>query len=114
MLSGITRRIEEMVSLKRKLDERGYDIYRHAYFGGSGPDGERYHPREVERLVEIMKNLHEKGILIKNLDEGLIDFPSLRSNGEEVYLCWKLGENEINYWHSLSEGFGGRRPIREY
>jgi|ERR1041385_867204 hypothetical protein len=113
MLSGIAHLVEEIVKLKLKLDERGFDIYRHQYFGGSGPNGERVFPPELERLVEIAKNLDKKGILIKGLEEGLIDFPHIRSNGEEVYLCWKVGENNIEYWHRIPDGFGGRRPVED-
>ena len=111
MVSGISPMIEEMVELKKKLDARGFDVYRHQYFGGSGPNGERVFPPELERLVEIAKNLDKKGIVIKSLDEGLIDFPHIRSNKEEVYLCWKLGENDVHYWHSIPDGFPGRKPV---
>jgi hypothetical protein len=113
MLSGIVKLVEEMVSLKKKLDARGYDIYRHQYFGGSGPNGERFFPPELERLVKIAKNFEKKGILVKGLDDGLIDFPHVRSNDEEVYLCWKLGENDINSWHRIPDGFAGRKPVTE-
>lgn len=113
VLGGAISLIEDLVKLKRVLDERGYDIYRHQYFGGSGPNGERFFPRELVRLVEIAKDLEHQGILIKGFDDGLIDFPHIRSNGEEVYLCWKVGENGIRYWHSIPDGFAGRRPIEE-
>jgi hypothetical protein len=49
---------------------------------------------------------------VKDADEGLVDFPALRE-GEEILLCWKLGEAEIAYWHDLEQGFAGRRPIDE-
>jgi hypothetical protein len=113
MVAGITHLIQEIVTLKKKLDERGFNVYRHQYFGGSGPNGERFFPPELERLVVIAKNLSEKGIVIKSLDEGLIDFPHLRSNGEEVYLCWKLGEQELQFWHNIDDGFAGRKPTEE-
>ena len=113
MLSGISRVVEELVELKGNLDEKGYDIYKHQYFGGSGPNGQKVFPAELERVVEIAKQLDGKGILIKGLDEGLIDFPHIRSNGEEVYLCWKVGENDIHYWHNIPDGFAGRKPIEE-
>jgi hypothetical protein len=114
MLSGLRGLVEEIMRLKTRLTERGYDVYRHQYFGGTGPNGERFFPPELERLVEILKNLEEKGILVKSLDEGLIDFPSRRSNGEEVYLCWKHGEPEISSWHRISEGVAGRKPLSEF
>ncbi len=113
MLTGIVRQVEEIVSLKKKLDLKGYDIYRHQYFGGSGPNGERYFPEELEQIVRIAQEMDKKGILIKGFDEGLIDFPHIRSNGEEVYLCWKVGEDDIHFWHTIADGFGGRKSIDE-
>ncbi len=113
VLVGVVDLVEELVSLKQVLDERGYDMYRHQYFGGSGPNGERFFPPELLRLVEIAKNLDKQGVLVKGWDDGLIDFPHIRSNGEEVYLCWKMGEKDIRYWHRIPDGFAGRRPIQE-
>ena len=113
MLTGIVHLIEELVELKKKLDVRGYDIYRHQYFGGSGPNGDRFYPPEVERIVAIVKNFEKKGIIIKSLEDGLIDFPHVRSNAEEVYLCWKLGESDIVFWHTIADGFAGRKPLNE-
>jgi len=105
--------VAELVNLKRRLDALGYDLYRHQYFGGSGPNGEKAYPPELERLVAIAQELDSRGILIKDLDKGLIDFPCLRENGEEVYLCWMLGEPDIGYWHRIADGFEGRIPISE-
>ena len=64
----------------------------------------------AERLKQTLENIHEIGCEVKDLDTGLIDFPS-RFRGQEVYLCWKLGEPDINHWHSVHEGFAGRKPI---
>ena len=105
--------VEELVSLKQKLDERGYDIYRHQYFGGTVPNGEKVYPPEVERLVAVAQELDARGILIKDIDQGLIDFPHIRQDGEEVYLCWKLGEKDIGYWHRIPDGLAGRRSVEE-
>jgi len=105
--------IKEMVELKKALNEKGFDAHRHTYFGGSGPNGERYYPQELERLVEIVKMFSDDGIQVKGLDQGLIDFPHIRESGEEVYLCYLLGEEDILYWHQIDDGFPGRRPIEE-
>ena len=104
---------DEIVQLKRALDAKGYDISRHEYFGGRGPNGDRVYPPEVERLVSIIHMLEDQGILLKGIDDGLVDFPALRSNGEEVYLCYKSGEEKIRYWHSLRGEYVGRRPLDE-
>lgn len=113
VLTELMPLVEEMISLKRELDERGYDIHRHQYFGGSGPNGERVYPEELVRIVELAQDIEKKGVLIKSIDEGLIDFPHIRSNGEEVYLCWKVGEDDIHFWHRIADGFAGRRPVED-
>ena len=112
LLTQIRARVDELARLKRSLDERGYNIYRHQFFGGPGPNGQPLHPEE-RRLVRILEELETQGIQVKGLETGLIDFPHLRENGEEVYLCWLLGEEDIDFWHSIEAGFAGRRPIAE-
>src|SRR5579862_931550 len=62
------------------------------------------------RLKAAVEEIQELGCVIKDLDIGLVDFPTL-FRGEEVYLCWKLGEPGIAFWHGVSEGFAGRKPI---
>jgi hypothetical protein len=69
---------------------------------------------EVERLARelarVVDEIAAAGAQVKDIDEGLIDFPALR-RGETVLLCWKLGEDEIGYWHAVEDGFAGRRPL---
>lgn len=62
---------------------------------------------EVNSAIE---RIHEFGCLVKDLDVGLIDFPT-RFRGREVYLCWKLGEEGIGWWHGTDEGFAGRKRV---
>ena len=57
-----------------------------------------------------MEKLQDLGCLVKDLDIGLVDFPTL-FRGQEVYLCWKVGEPSIEFWHGMNEGFGGRKAI---
>jgi len=109
----IKYKLQKLVTLKKKLDESGYDVYRHEYFGGAGPNGTGKFPKDMEDLVVIVKELSKYGILIKSLDTGLIDFPCIRKTGEEVYLCYLYGEDTIKYWHSIEEGFAGRKHIEE-
>jgi hypothetical protein len=66
--------------------------------------------REARELARLVDEIAEHGAEVKDLDEGLIDFPALRQ-GETVLLCWKLGEDEIRYWHRVEDGFAGRRPL---
>lgn len=66
--------------------------------------------KTAEELKSAIETIHGFGCLVKDLDIGLIDFPTLY-RGREVYLCWKLGENGIGFWHGVDEGFGGRKPV---
>jgi hypothetical protein len=61
-------------------------------------------------LRSAIHELHQYGCVVKDLDLGLLDFPTL-FRGVEVYLCWKLGENAIEFWHGTDEGFRGRKAI---
>ena len=64
----------------------------------------------AQGLKSSIEKIEEIGCLLKDVDTGLIDFPTLY-RGQEVYLCWKLGEAGIGFWHPVEEGFRGRRPI---
>ncbi|MBA3749626.1 MAG: DUF2203 domain-containing protein [Nitrosopumilus sp.] len=66
--------------------------------------------KTISSLYKEIEELEEFGVLIKSLDEGLIDFPSVRFN-EEVWLCWNIGEEKIRFWHRKNEGFIGRKPL---
>ncbi len=105
--------ISRIVELKKALDSKNYDVYRHRYFGGAGPNGSGTYPPEVDELVNLVRTLTGHGVLVKSLDSGLIDFPHLRENGEEAYLCYKLGEEDILFWHPIEAGYAGRRSTTE-
>jgi hypothetical protein len=66
--------------------------------------------REGEAVARCVEQLEALGVLVKDLDRGLVDFPALRGD-EEVLLCWQVGEDEIAYWHGVDEGFAGRKPL---
>jgi hypothetical protein len=85
---------------------------------GNGGDFDPQEPRTLEEdfrredqaAVRCVTELHALGVLVKDLDRGLVDFPALRGD-EEVLLCWQVGEDEIAYWHGVDEGFAGRKPL---
>ena len=64
----------------------------------------------VTNLYRAIEQLEAIGVIIKSVDEGLLDFPSRRFD-EEVWLCWKVGESKIKFWHGKDEGFMGRKPL---
>jgi len=86
MSMSSTNSFEEYVTLKQKLNSAITKFY---------------------ESVEILENT---GVMVKSIEQGLLDFPSKRFN-EEVLLCWKYGETEIKFWHDKDSGFMGRKPI---
>jgi hypothetical protein len=63
-----------------------------------------------ESVRDALEHIHEKGCLVKDLEMGLVDFPAILDN-QQVYLCWKIGEDAIRWWHRTDEGFAGRKPL---
>jgi hypothetical protein len=76
---------------------------------GGGEEGRRVGIAflEVRRLLETIE---QSGIVLRDIDRGLVDFPALLED-REVYLCWELGEEDVGYWHDLDAGYGGREPL---
>jgi hypothetical protein len=66
--------------------------------------------RLAESIHSALEQIQSTGCVVKDLEVGLLDFPA-RINGEAVYLCWRLGEDRIRFYHSQDEGFSGRKPI---
>ncbi len=111
--------VEELVEhhrgLQRLQAEREALAHRIAGNGGGIDSGALAELAEAERRerVEIVRRvnaIHERGAIVKDLGTGLIDFPA-RLHGEEVLLCWRLGEDRVEHWHGLEEGFAGRKLL---
>jgi hypothetical protein len=111
--------VEKMVEQRREhLDalERQEELEQRIRGNGGGipPATLADTAAEVERiarsLAQTVDEINTHGAEVKDLDEGLIDFPALR-HGETVLLCWKLGEDEIRYWHRIEDGFAGRQEL---
>jgi hypothetical protein len=66
--------------------------------------------READGINECVQVLDDAGVQVKSLEEGLLDFPSERE-GEDVFLCWQVGEERVAFWHGIDEGFAGRKPL---
>lgn len=76
---------------------------------GGGEPGRQVGEAFLE-VRSMLTALAESGIVLRDIDRGLIDFPSLRE-GREIYLCWELGEDEVAFWHELDTGYRGREPL---
>ena len=66
----------------------------------------------VDQMQAGVTRLVERDVTLREIETGLIDFPAL-VNGRQVWLCWRLGESDIEWWHELGDGFGGRTPLSE-
>ncbi len=75
------------------------------------PHGVEY-IESVSHLMRLMGDVRDMGVLVKDLDKGLCDFPYLKED-RAVYLCWHLGEDSIRYWHDRDSGFASREPLEE-
>jgi hypothetical protein len=76
---------------------------------GGGPQGREY--SDAMRLLRSeVERLSGEGIVLRDVETGLVDFPATRE-GRLVYLCWRLGEDSVRFWHDVEAGFGGRRPL---
>jgi hypothetical protein len=110
-IKWVTERIEAIRDARDRLAEPDA----HAALAESAPANGGGEParfvgeafRDVRRLLV---ELQATGIVLRDLDRGLVDFPALL-DGREVYLCWEEGEDEIAYWHDVDSGFSGRQPL---
>jgi hypothetical protein len=68
---------------------------------------------DFEKLDNLLHGVQDTGAVVKDMASGLLDFPAIR-NGQEVYLCWKVGEDRIEYWHEVEAGFAGRQSIDSF
>jgi hypothetical protein len=119
-LPVVGRLLREAVALKAEYQEAERQIQalsgQITLMGGMVVDRSRVLNARVQRdeaaarLKNALEKVEETGCLVKDLDIGLVDFPTL-FRGREVYLCWKLGEDDIAFWHGVDEGFAGRKPI---
>ena len=120
LLPEIEKRLRGAIAFKAAFDEAQGELHaigqRVMMLGGVLVDREKVNQNKLrrdqyaEKLKTTIENIQELGCIIKDLDIGLVDFPTL-FRGEEVYLCWKLGEPGIEFWHGTQEGFAGRKRI---
>jgi hypothetical protein len=113
----IVEQIAELSALRPELEDQARIAeYEAKRIGATDEQRERHqHAREAAAAAELdwlkaVASLNSMGIQLKGPLEGLIDFPSFR-DGEQIELCWKLGEERVEHWHRIGEGFGGRKRL---
>ena len=101
-----------LVELREKFElaETARESVAHAAAGNGWSEKRERWSVTMARVAELMERLQEWGLELRDMATGLVDFPAV-VDGKEAYLCWRLGEPEVAYYHSRTEGFGGRRRL---
>lgn len=119
LLAEVAPLVERMVERKRAFDqaeaEREELLVQIAGNGGDLTPSDVAEAatrvaEEAAALSSVVEEIQEHGVQVKDLDLGLVDFPAIR-DGDVVLLCWRLGEEEIAFWHGTDEGYAGRKPL---
>ncbi len=109
LLPSLTESLSRVRAARQVVLKGAEPIRRSAPMDGGGRQGKEYWEalatlrREVEAIIG-------QGIILRDPEQGLIDFPA-RRKGRRVYLCWRLGEERVAFWHGPESGFAGRRPL---
>lgn len=109
LLPALSESLREIQQARETILAGAEHIGRSAVLDGGGQVSQEY----WDALQEMRRHLESfaaQGILLRDTDSGLVDFPS-RRDGRDVFLCWKLGEERVEYWHPPETGFAGRRPL---
>jgi hypothetical protein len=113
LLTTLQERRRALLAREQEQQQRYLQRVRangHASGGEEFSQRQRAIEADIAALNEIIGTIQELGVEIKDLEMGLVDFPAWRE-GRVVYLCWKLGEPTIAWWHELDTGFAGRQPL---
>jgi hypothetical protein len=114
-LNTIRPLVDEIQAIRQKVLSSQPDIWSalEKSVGNGGNRSLSLLIEDFEQLDALVHSILELGVLIKDINTGLLDFPALRE-GREVYLCWQLGEGEIAFWHEVDSGYAGRQPIDSF
>lgn len=107
--------MDEIQSIRQEILKRQPEIWsvmEKSAGNGGNPTLSRM-VKTFDRLDALIHSIQDLGILIKDINIGLIDFPAIKDN-HEVYLCWKYGEENIQFWHEVADGFAGRQSIDSF
>jgi hypothetical protein len=109
LLPALTESLHRIQQAREVILAGAQHVRRSASLDGGGQVSQEY----WQALRDTRKGLEwlaEQGIILRDADSGLVDFPS-RREGREVFLCWRLGEEQVGFWHPPETGFSGRRPL---
>jgi hypothetical protein len=112
LVSELRTRKEEYDGYMRQVEELGQKMRGNGHLVDAElKEAQAGLEQSAETVNQLAEQIHEMGCELKGIEEGLIDFPA-QIEDREVYLCWKFGEERIDWWHELDTGFAGRQPLR--
>ncbi|MED5579337.1 MAG: DUF2203 domain-containing protein [Nitrospinota bacterium] len=115
LISEIRPKLQNLSSIWKKIlpySKQFEELKKNADRGGGTLGNLKHYYSYIVELNKIMSYLQKLNIEIKDISQGLIDFPSLK-DGRVVYLCWKMDEETISHWHETQDGFAGRKEFEE-
>ena len=116
MIPALREALGDLQSEKNKLDRLRRQLRRLTPTmrgNGHADEAQSLESQIHDQVILLRRSLEaigDAGVIVKDIDMGLVDFPSER-DGETVYLCWKVDEPDILFWHRIDDGFQGRRPL---
>ena len=109
LVGSLSPILERLRVAQGVISTRHSELTEHAQGNGGGEEGVEF-LQAVDDAGEAIAELVDAGIVVRDPSSGLVDFPSVR-DGQRIYLCWRLGEESVGWWHPTTSGFADRRPI---
>ncbi len=111
-LVAIKPMVAEILEIRQIILERQPDVWPSLQkaVGNGGSKAASQVALEFARMDALVHQIQASGVLLKDINIGLLDFPSLRE-GREIYLCWRYGEDSVQFWHDLDAGYAGRQRL---
>ena len=110
ILPEIRGQLQCISQIRGDIRQLGTELEGAGASNGEAKEAQARFTELVKELGVLVDELQASGVILRDMDKGLIDFPSLR-DGKTIFLCYILNEKSIAFWHTLEDGFGGRRPI---
>ncbi len=109
LLPSLRRALQNIRRARQVVLSGGERIRKTAPLDGGGEEGKEFW-EALQTLRREVEALNEQAIVLRDPESGLVDFPAKR-DGRDVFLCWRLGEDRVEYWHGPDSGFAGRKPL---
>lgn len=114
MLAELRPRLRDLMERKKVVDNLRVEVEKYNLIGlktAEARDKARHLDSLAEEMMRRIGEMEDLGLVVRDIDFGLVDFPARRF-GEKVFLCWRVGEPDVSYWHRPDEGFPGRKSLK--